>query len=324
MPMHPLAALSLIIVGLVLTIAGSDQLVRGAASLARRLGLSPFVIGVTIVPFGTSAPELFTSVRASLAGFGDLAAGNVIGSNIANIGLILGIAAVLRPIAVSRSVVVRDAPIMVGVSLLAMVIMLDSTISRIEGALFFASIGLYIWYNYACGKTDSAAEDRDASQEDDTPKPEGSIFGNCLRTSIGLVGLLAGAWLLVTGGVDLARSLGVSELIIGATVIAFGTSVPELAASIQAAIRKESDIAIGNIIGSNVFNILVVLGASALAAPIGVSQDMLRIHVPVMIATAVLIVPMMRIGYRVGRVDGALLLTLYLGYTGYLVSTLVA
>jgi cation:H+ antiporter len=319
--LHPIVAVLLIVFGLVLTIAGSDQLVRGAASLARRLGMSPFVIGVTIVAFGTSAPELFTSVRASLDGFGDLGAGNVVGSNIANICFILGVASILRPIAVSRSVVVRDAPLMLGVSLVATLLMLDRSLSRIEGGCLLGGIGLYVWYNYRAGRAEPEGEKPKA---DEVPSSRATL-SDSLRTAFGLLGLLAGSWLLVMGSVDLARTLGVSEIVIGATVIAFGTSVPELAASIQAAIRKESDIAIGNILGSNVFNLLAVLGATALARPVPVSDELIGLHIPVMLVASVLIIPILWTGSRIGRIEGVVLTTLYLGYVGYLFArTIVA
>ncbi|MBX3321402.1 MAG: calcium/sodium antiporter [Phycisphaeraceae bacterium] len=318
--LHPLIAIVLVVLGLVLTITGSDQLVRGAASLARRLGLSSFVIGVTIVAFGTSAPELFTSVRASLDGAGGLGVGNVVGSNIANICFILGVAALFRPIAASRTIAMRDAPIVLGVSLIATAMMLNQSLSRLEGGALFAGIVAYIWYNLKAGRPDTPQPpppESDLEPENATP-PTDRAFVSSLRTTIGLLGLLAGSWLLVWGSVDLALSMGVSEIVIGATVIAFGTSVPELAASIQAAIRKESDIAIGNILGSNVFNLLVVLGAAAAARPIAISSEMLTIHIPAMLVTIAIIIPIIASRSRIGRIEGGVLVSLYLVYAGYL------
>ncbi|RMH10070.1 MAG: sodium:calcium antiporter [Planctomycetota bacterium] len=317
--LSPSLALLLVIVGVALTYFGAELLIRGAARLARRFGMSPFVIGVTVVAFGTSAPELFASVRASLEGAGELGVGNVVGSNIANICLILGIGALLAPIAVNSLVIKRDAPIMCGISLLAAVTMLDQRITRFDGALLLAGIVAYVCFNYWRGLKDPKTREQALELEHEhglqlEKNIHPRLLPNLLFTIIGLVGLTGGAALLVDGSVDLARWAGVPEIVIGATIVAFGTSVPELAASIQAARKGHADIAIGNVLGSNVFNLLCVLGAAALARPITVTAHTLKWHLPAMLLVSILIIPIMGSGRRIARVEGTLLLLAYFAY----------
>lgn len=314
----PIAGL-LIVVGIALTYFGAEYLIRGSARLARRFGMSPFVIGVTVVAFGTSTPELFASVSASLNNFGELGVGNVVGSNIANICLILGTAALIRPMKVSRLVFVRDAPLMLGISLLATVTMLDQRIGSVDGALLLAGVFVYTWFNYWRGMKDPHVRDQTLEVEHEhglrlEADVHPRVLPNLGFTLLGFSCLTLGAWLLVRGGVDLARWAGVPEIVIGATIVAFGTSVPELAASVQAARRHESDIAIGNVIGSNVFNLLCVLGAAGLARPITVSDETLHWHVPAMLIVSFLIIPIMGTGRRIGRLEGAGMVFAYIAY----------
>lgn len=320
----PIAAL-LIVIGVTMTYFGAEFLIRGSARLARRFGMSPFVIGVTVVAFGTSTPELFASVQAALNDSGDLGVGNVVGSNIANICLILGVAGLLHPIPVQRSVIVRDAPLMLGVSLVATVLMLNQRVDRFDGVLLLAGIVAYTAFNYWRGLKDPAEREHALEVEHEhglqleTPQLP-RVLPNLGFTLLGLVGLSLGAALLVRGGVDLARWAGVSEIVIGATIVAFGTSVPELAASVQAARKKEADIAVGNVLGSNVFNLLCVLGAMACTKPFAVSTETLTWHIPVMLGTSLLIIPIMGSGRKIGRLEGGGLLLAYVGYavTSYL------
>lgn len=318
--LSPPIALLFLVVGITCTYFGAEFLIRGAARIARRLGLSPFVIGVTVVAFGTSAPEMFASVKASLDGNGELGIGNVLGSNIANIGLILAIAAVIAPFAVSKTIIRRDVPIMLAITIAAGILFLDGTISRIDGLILTAGIVAYVVYNYRVGKADPEAIHDALEREhghgltlETNLRPK--LLPNILFTILGLAALAAGAALLVKGGVDLARAANVPEIVIGATIVAFGTSVPELAASIQAARKNESDIAIGNVIGSNVFNILAVLGVAALAREIPVTRPTLLYHLPATVFMSLLVIPIIAIGrHQVARTEGVLLILLYLAY----------
>jgi len=315
----PIAALFLV-VGITLTYFGAELLIRGAARIARRLGLSPFVIGVTVVAFGTSAPELFASVKASIDGKGELGIGNVLGSNIANMCLILPVAAIIAPIAVKKTVIKRDAPLMLAITALACAIMLDGSISRFDGGILFAGIIAYIIFNYKKGKSDPQlieaaleAEHEHGLKLEKNLHPK--LLTNTILVILGLTALCAGAAILVKGGVDLARAADIPEIVIGATIVAFGTSVPELAASIQAARKNESDIAIGNILGSNVFNLLAVLGAAGLARPIEVTPPTIYFHIPAVLLLSLLLVPIMAFGKRIGRQKAAMLLFAYIAYT---------
>jgi cation:H+ antiporter len=317
--LSPPIAFVLVVAGVACAYFGAEFLIRGSARIARRLGMSPVVIGVTVVAFGTSAPEMFASVKASIDGRGELGIGNVLGSNIANIGLILAVAAMIAPFTVSRTVVGRDAPLMFGITVLASVIFLDGVISRVDGVVLLAAIVAYTVWNYRVGRADPEAREDALEREQE----HGLVFGaagrprllpNLLLTVAGLGALSVGAALLVRGGVDLARAADVPEIVIGATIVAFGTSVPELAASIQAARRKESDIAIGNVIGSNVFNLLAVLGAAGLARPMPVSRATLVFHLPATVVVTGLLLPILAIGRRISRVEAGILAVLYFAY----------
>lgn len=311
-----------LIAGLVLLVAGADVLVRGAAKLAARFGIAPLVIGLTVVAFGTSAPETAVSVQASFAGSGDLAIGNVLGSNIANVLLVLGCTALIAPLVVSRQLIRLDVPLMIGASLLVYALAWDGQLSRLDGALLFTCVVIYTTFLIVSSRRAAVSEDDEFTREFGLKEP-GTRFAwarDLLLIVLGLGLLVGGSTLLVEGAVSLARALGLSELIIGLTVIAIGTSLPELATSVLAAFRGERDIAVGNIVGSNIFNLLLVLGSASLVSPaaISVSPNALAFDFPVMIAVAVACLPIFFSGFRINRWEGLLFLAYYAAYIGYL------
>lgn len=312
-----------LIAGLVLLVAGAEVLVRGAAKLAAQFGIPPLIIGLTVVAFGTSAPETAVSVQAALNGSGDLAIGNVLGSNIANVLLILGLTALIAPLIVSRQLIRLDVPIMIGASLLTFALAWDGHLSRLDGALLFACVLAYSAFLIVSSRQDKATNDEDEFAKEfglhDRPKPYAWLI-NLALIGLGLVLLVGGSNFLVEGAVSLARALGLSELVIGLTVVAIGTSLPELATSLLAALKGERDIAVGNIVGSNIFNLLCVLGLAALVSPlpISISPNALAFDFPVMITVAVACLPIFFSGYRINRWEGLLFLAYYLAYTLYL------
>jgi len=333
--------LLLCFVGFVMLYFGAEWLVKGSSSLARSLGVTPIVIGLTVVAFGTSAPELVVSVISSIKGNSMIAVGNVVGSNICNIALVLGMAAVFQPITCDRSVIKRDIPIMLGISIYLLVLSLNSELGRFEGATLFAGIILYTFFNYYTAKKEPKMASFGASMT--TEGALGNSGGGVLDspgdledieyitsrqkqiafTVVGIIGVVAGAQLVVETAVEIMQVLGVSEKFIGLTIVAFGTSLPELATSVVAAIRKEMDISIGNLVGSNVFNILSVLGAASLIRPIpipgGFFESGLVIDYLVMILTSFLPWVMMRKTNTITRIDGIILLSCYVGYIVYLI-----
>lgn len=326
--------------GLVLLVGGAEALVRGASSIAGRAGISPLVVGLTVVAFGTSAPEMAVSIGSSLAGQGDLALGNVVGSNIFNVLFILGLSALAAPLVVSSDLVRRDVPLMLSVSILVFVFAMNGTISRLDGALLFGGIVLFTIYQIMQGRASASEEKRDSaatassgaassgavSSADSSPSSEMNIWVAGLLTVGGLGLLVLGAQWLVEGAVAVAKAAGLSELVIGLTIIAGGTSLPELATSILASLRGQRDIAVGNVVGSNIFNLLAVLGSAAVVAPegISVSPGVLWMDMPIMIAVAVACLPIFFTDYIVSRWEGALFAGFYVAYTTYLVFTATA
>lgn len=305
--MNTLLASTILLVGLVLLIGGADALIKASAALAKRLGVSDFVVGVTVVAFGTSAPELFASVGAVLEGQPDLAVGNVVGSNIANILLILGAGGVIAPIVMTRRVRFVEIPVMIGVTALATAFMLDDTVGRIEGGVLVAGLVAYVIFAVKGGAVDPA----DALAE--VMPAKGSVLRDVVFVILGIAGLGLGTRAVVLGAVAIAERAGVPEGVIGTTIVAFGTSLPELAATVRAAMAKKSDIAVGNIVGSNVFNLLGVLGVCALVTPLAVSGTMM----PSIIATGVVTVFLMVFSFVrpvIGRASGAVFLAAYLVY----------
>lgn len=305
----------LLLSGLLVLYIGAEALVRGSSRLAHRFHVPPLIIGLTIVAFGTSAPELVVSIHAALEGSGDLALGNVIGSNIMNIAVILGLSALIRPLKVQLKVVRVDVPIMIAVSALLYPFLLKGkTISRLEGALLVAGIITYTVFNIVMALRQNSTED--TSIENKQPHAN-QAAKELILIVLGLGMLVSGSRLFVSGAVSVARILKVSEAVIGLTIVAIGTSLPELASSVVAAIRKEADIAIGNIVGSNIFNILCILGFAGIIAPLkAVGITFIDIHI--MMAVSVLLLPFVWSGFVLSRFEGLLLLIIYAGYTWYL------
>ncbi len=313
-------------IGFAMLYAGAEWLVKGSASLARRLGVSPIIIGLTVVAFGTSAPELVISVASSLSDRSMIAVGNVVGSNICNTTLVLGIAALLMPIPADRSVVRRDIPLMLAISLFLVILSVNSTITRIEGLVLFAGIIAYIGFNYSLWKKSQAGEKGKATDiYKDAEKA--AVVDSGLKQGIliiaGIAFVVIGAQVLIDSVVAIMESIGVSEKFVGLTVVAFGTSLPELATSVVAALKREMDISIGNLVGSNVFNILSVLGAAAMVRPIvipgGFMESGMFIDYGAMLLAGIIPWLLMRRDYTLHRSGGVILLTMYICYIGYLV-----
>jgi cation:H+ antiporter len=318
-------SLSLFIIGLIIIYYGAEFLVKGASGLARSLGMSPMVIGLTVVAFGTSTPEIFVSVVSSLKGKSMIAVGNVIGSNICNIALVLGLSALFMPIAGNLSVIRRDIPIMLGVSLYLLVISYNSVIGRQEGITLLAGILLYTFFNYYITRREikKLLGKANISPSKIDPKKTGSRLWQTGQVLLGIAGVVAGAELMIDAAIKIMSMLGVSEKFIGLTIVAFGTSLPELATSVVAAWKKEMDISLGNLVGSNVFNILCVLGLASVVKPIfipgGFIQSGLIFDYLVMIFISFLPWLMMRVRYKITRLHGMFLLSFYAAYVVYLI-----
>ncbi len=313
----------LIFGGLVLLVAGGDVMVRGAVSIATRLGVSPLVIGLTLVGFGTSTPELVTSVQASLAGSPGIALGNIVGSNIANILLILGVSALVAPIIVSTAALKRDGAIMVAVVAMFAALTAAFDLTRPVGFVFVALLVVYVVFSFrqeqvAPADHGAAYDKGQAALEVDEgfrPGRPSSLAISLAMALGGLVLVVIGGKLLVDGAVALARAYGVSESMIGLTIVALGTSMPELVTSVVAAARRHSDVAFGNVVGSNIYNILGIAGTTALIAPTSVPVEIVRFDNLVMVAVAILMMVVAWTGLRIGRREGGLLVA---GYAAYL------
>ncbi len=313
----------LISLGLIFLVGGAEALVRGASRLARMVGVSPLVVGLIVVAYGTSAPEMMVSVKGALSGQADIALGNVVGSNIFNVLFILGISALITPLVISQQLIRTDVPIMIGVSLVAIAMGWDGSVSRWEGLILVAGLIAYTVFvirNSLKEKKAEVKEEYNKEYDGKNSKSAGNIFIQAIWILAGLVLLVLGARWFVEGSILLARSFGVSELVIGLTIIAAGTSMPEVATSIMAAIRGERDIAVGNVVGSNIFNILGVLGISALVAPngIAVSPALINFDMPAMLAVSIACLPIFFTGNLIARWEGAVFLAYYAAYTVYL------
>jgi len=311
-----------LVLGLVLLIGGAEYLVRGAARMASAAGVSSLVVGLTVVAFGTSAPELAVSVVSAFKGQSDLAIGNVVGSNIFNILVILGLSALIIPLVVAQQLVRFDVPLMIGISFLLLLLGLDGKISRFDGILLFGGVLTYTIFLIRQSRRESSAEVKaEYDEEFGSGKSDPGWLKNIGLVVVGLAGLVIGSKWLVDSAVSIAQAFGVSELVIGLTIVAAGTSMPEVATSVVAALRGERDIAVGNAVGSNIFNILSVIGLSSIVAPAGiaVSAEALRFDIPVMIAVAVACLPVFFAGYRITRLNGAVFLAFYAAYLGYLI-----
>jgi cation:H+ antiporter len=312
----------LLIAGGALLIGGAELLVRGASRLAIAIGVSPLVVGLTVVAFGTSAPEFAVTIGAAYAGQAELALGNVVGSNIFNLLFILGLSAAITPLIVHQQLVRTDVPIMIGASLLVAGLGLDGRIGRLEGALLFSGIIGYTVFLIRQSRAESAAvvEEYEGAFGPDRLRARTTLV-NLLIITAGLVLLGIGARWLVAGAVMAAQAFGVSELVIGLTIIAAGTSLPEVATSVIASMRGERDIAVGNLVGSNLFNLLGVLGLGGLVAPDGipVPTGALTFDIPVMIGAALATLPIFFTNYTIGRREGLLLFGYYIAYLAFLV-----
>ncbi len=311
----------LLLVGLILLTIGGELLVRAASRLAISFGIAPLVVGLTVVAFGTSSPELLVSVSSALKGSSDIALGNVVGSNMCNILLILGVSALIAPLIVHQQLLRLDIPVMIGVSGLSLLVSLDGVVSRVDGVLLVVLLIAYVAFlvRTARNEKDSrlAAENEGASGFVD--RLLRSRGGQVAGLVAGLGVLTGGAEVFVGAAIELARLFGMSELVIGLTVVAVGTSLPEIVTSVIATIRGERDIAIGNVVGSNIFNILSVLGITSIVSPIAVSGAALTFDLPAMIAVSFACFPLFYVGMKIDRWKGALFLGYYLIYVTYLV-----
>jgi len=309
----------LIVAGLVLLVWGADRFVHGAAATARNLGVAPLLIGLTIVAFATSAPEIVVAINASLRGEPDLAIGNAIGSNIANIGLVLGCIAIFRPIQLTSATLRREMPALLAVSLLTVSLFLDSYLSRIDGLVLLTGLVIVMVWFTRLGLRSSANDPMQADYEAEIPSNVDTKVA-VFWLVVGLVMLLGGAELLVDGAVDVALRLGVSEVVIGVTIVAVGTSLPELTVSLVSALKGEYGLAIGNIVGSNIFNLLAVVGVAAAIQPTALAPSVLSLHVFVMVAFTLVLFSMtydQASKNVINRLEGAALFAAFVAYISY-------
>lgn len=314
-----ITTLVLFIAGLILLIVGAESLVRGASRLAAAVGISPLVVGLTVVAYGTSAPELAVTLQSALAGQADMGLGNVVGSNIFNVLLVLGLSAAIAPLVVSKQLVRLEVPLMIGLSFLVLLLGLDGRISRLDGlALFAGAIGYTVFVIRQSRRENRTDNTIEGNQEQPERKQSWPVQLGLIAAGLGLL-ILGSRW-LVDGAIVFARLLGVSELIIGLTIIAAGTSLPEVATSVIASMRGQRDISVGNVVGSNIFNIVAVLGLASALSPLGISVPVaaLGFDIPVMIAVAVACLPVFFTGRQISRWEGWLFLAYYGAYTLYL------
>ncbi len=308
-----MTALAGFALGLLLLLLGADSFLKGASGVALRYGISPFVIGLTIVGFGTSAPEMTVNLLAAMRGSYDLALGNVVGSNIANVGLILGCSALVAPLIVQSRLLRVEAPLLIGVGLLAWILCLDGTLGRGDGILLLAGFAWLMWYIFRNAKAEPDSVQLELAEVAET-KP--GLKRNLTRLVIGLALLVYGANEMVEAAVVMARMWGMSELLIGLTVVAIGTSLPELASSLLAAYRGQTDVAMGNVIGSNMFNLLLILGVTAGLHPLPVASSLLWIELPAMVGFSLLLYFMLRRDLKIDRREGVILLLAFVGFLG--------
>ena len=311
-----------IVAGLTLLIWGADRFVLGASAGARNLGVAPVLIGLTIVAFATSAPEILVSVNAALRGEPGLAFGNAIGSNIVNIGLVLGVTALVRPIPLESATLRREMPALLAVSLLTVSLFLDTRLSRPDGIVMLTGLIIVMIWLARLGIRSSATDPIKMDYEAEIPDNV-SMKAAITWLAVGLVALLIGAEWLVNGSIGIAQSLGVTEIVIGITIVAFGTSLPELAVSLMSVLKREYGLAIGNIIGSNIFNLLAVIGVAATIQPAAVAPSVLSLHIFVMVAFT-LVLFAMTYDYdgkaKLSRLEGVALLVAYIAYISYVVA----
>ena len=306
----------LVALGLAILLAGAEAMVRGSSALALRLGIAPVIVGLTVVSFGTSSPDLVIGLDAALTGHGGIAMGNVIGSNICNIALILGVGALVRPLKVDAKLIRWDVPIMIGVSFFTMLLILDGRLGRLEGAILAAGIVAYniLQIRQAKQEKDDNFQTEFGAAVPAGPKP---VWVNLVLILAGLALLVFGGHILIKAATMLAISWGVSEEVIALSMVAFGTSVPELATTLVASLKGEGDIAVGNAIGSNIFNLLGILGVTALVMPFE-APDIRTFDLTVMLITAIVAMPLMWSGFVLNRIEGGILLFGYAVYIGIL------
>lgn len=311
-----------VFVGLLLLIWGADRFVHGAAATARNLGIPPLLIGLTIVALATSAPEILVSLVAALRGEPDLAIGNAIGSNIANVGLVLGVVAILRPIELKSATLRREMPALLAVSLLTVSLFLDSYLGRVDGLVLLAGLVIVMIWLARLGMRSASSDPLQAEFDAEIPKHM-SMRTAIFWLLVGVATLLVGAELMVDGAIDIAKTLDVSEVVIGITLVALATSLPELAVSAVAAFRGEYGLAIGNIVGSNIFNLLAVIGVAAVIQPAALPPSVLSLHIFVMVAFT-LVLFAMTYEYegrgQITRFEGFALIAAYLAYQAYVVA----
>lgn len=312
----------LVLIGLISLVLGGELLVRGSSRIAFLLGVSPLVIGLTVVAFGTSAPEAAVSILSSLQGQEGIAIGNVVGSNIMNILVVLGLASLILPLTVHQQVVRIDAPLVVVVTILLAGLVLDGKIGRIDGVILFTGIILYtVWAIRKSRSESPEVQDEYALHFSEKKEKKESLLKFSILIIAGCVLLVLGSSSMVKGASSIAEQLGVSDLIIGLTIVSVGTSLPELATSLVAVIKKQSDIGVGNVVGSNLFNILLVLGLSGLSAPGGLSvpPEVISFDLWFMLGVSILTLPVFFSGYKISRWEGAFFLAFYALYLGYII-----
>jgi cation:H+ antiporter len=311
---------ALLVLGVGVLYFGAEWLVRGATGLAATLGVSPIVVGLTVVSFGTSAPELVVCTVAAFGGNPDLAIGNVMGSNLANIGLILGLTAIVRPLEVRARVVWREMPLMLLVTAALYPLLWDLELSRGDGVILLMALSAYLVFVFQSVE-DEAPEILDEYKDFvDASTGDGAMVhpSDILWILGGSASLVLGGYCIVEGAVQVATSLGISQVVIGLTVVAVGTSLPELATSLVAAARHEADIAVGNVIGSNIFNVAAILGTTSVLVPIDIPASVLSRELPAVMLMSLLLFPVLRTGWRIRRWEGLLLLAAYVGAGFYL------
>jgi cation:H+ antiporter len=310
-----------IVLGIAVLVAGGELLVRGASRIAVMVGLSPLVIGLTVVSFGTSAPELAVAIKSGLTGRPDIAVGNVVGSNIFNVLFVLGVCALAAPLMVARQLIRLDVPLMIGFSFLLVGLAWDGRISTLDGTVLTTLLVAHVTWSVVKGRRDH----QEAQEEGEVPAPEGggvrAWTWSLALVAIGMALLVQGASWLVEGASEVARALGVSELVIGLTIVSVGTSLPEVAASLVATLRGERDMAVGNVVGSNVFNLLGILGIASVVTPGGlaVAPALFAFDIPVMTVAAFACLPLFATGLQLSRWEGSLFLAYYAAYLGYVV-----
>jgi len=313
----------LFIIGFLGVYFGAEWLVKGSSNLSRELGIRPLIIGLTVIAFGTSSPELAVSLTASIKESSEIAIGNIIGSNIANIGLVLGITAMIFPLKVERNIIKKELPLMIAISVVFYLMAMDKKIGFIDGSFLFTGIILFTGYHiYRTIKSNSrsynltSGTDMAGFADKQSLTRRKNLLLNILFIAIGLAGLLIGAQLLVKGAIFIAGRCGISEMAIGLTAVAFGTSIPEMATSVVSAFRKEAELCVGNIIGSNIFNILMVIGSVTLIRPLNVTQETLFFELPAMLLFSAVLIPMMMGTWAINRIKGFILV---FGYCAFVV-----